>query len=82
MLEEDKDYHRLFIRSPTGQLLHIRMTRLTFGVRPSPFIAMSVLRHHANKHKEEFPEACLAIQQDFYVDDFLSGYDTLKQAVQ
>ena len=82
LLEEDKDYHRLFIRSPTGQLLHIRMTRLTFGVRPSPFIAMRVLRHHANKHKEEFPEACLAIQQDFYVDDFLSGYDTLKQAVQ
>lgn len=76
----DKDFHRMFVRHPDGRIVVARMKRLTFGVRPSPFIATSVIRYHAAKHKESYPEASEAILSSFYVDDFLSGASTLEEA--
>ena len=34
--EQDKDYHRFFLRNEDGKICEARMTRLTFGMRPSP----------------------------------------------
>ncbi len=78
--KDDKDYHHLFVRAPDGKLLQCRMARLTFGVRPSPFLATSVIRHHGKNHKEEFPAAAAAIENHFYVDYFLSGGETIQEA--
>ncbi len=78
--KDDKDYHHLFVRAPDGKLLQCRMARLTFGVRPSPFLATSIVRHHGKNHKKEFPAAAAAIEKHFYVDDFLSGGETIQEA--
>ncbi len=82
LLPEDQAYHFLYIRDPDGKLLTCKMKRLTFGVRPSPFIATSVIRHHSNQNQKQYPKAAQAIMQQFYVDDFLSGASTLDEAVQ
>ncbi len=78
--DEDKDYHRLFIRAKNGELLQARMKRLTFGVRPSPFVATSVIRHHAKLNATQYPEASEAILANFYVDDYLASVDTVEEA--
>lgn len=57
------------------------MSRLTFGLRPSPFVATSVLRFHAEKYLTNHPAAAQAIMQSFYVDDFISGATTEDEAV-
>ncbi len=82
LLPEDQAYHFLYIRAPDGSLLTCKMKRLTFGVRPSPFIATSVIRHHATNHESQFPKATKAVKQQFYVDDFLSGASTVEEAAE
>ncbi len=56
------------------------MKRLTFGVKPSPFLATKVLHHLAESNKDTHPLASHSILTSFYVDDFLSGASTLQEA--
>ena len=60
------------VRSP---LKDYRMTRLTFGVSPSPFAANMAVKQNAIEHAQEFPLAADVVQKGFYVDDCLTGAD-------
>jgi len=62
-------------------LVDCRMTRVTFGVRCSPFLATQVIRDLAVKHSESHPEASRVVLESFYVDDYISGSSTLEDAV-
>ncbi len=77
---DDRDLHRFLMEDDSGVIRDWRMTRLTFGVTCSPFLAVQVLRQLAEDYVDEFPEAAKAILSSFYVDDFLSGADTLEEA--
>ena len=48
--EVERDYHRFLHRDQTGSLQDWRMTRLTFGVTSSPYLATQVLRQVASDH--------------------------------
>ncbi len=65
----ERDFHRFILRQKDGSLVDCRMLRLTFGVKPSPFLATQVLRTLAKSAEVSHPEAARAILQDFYVDD-------------
>ncbi len=78
---KERDLHRFIIRDTLGKLVDCRMRRVTFGVRCSPFLATQVIRDLAYKHSESHPEASHAILRDFYVDDYISGTNTLEDAV-
>ncbi len=77
---EECDFHRFVMRSTSGSILDCRMDRLTFGVKCSPFLATQVLRTLADLHHYSHPSASTAIKESFYVDDFLSGADTVELA--
>jgi len=47
----------------------------------SPFLATNFLLHHAATHHHSHPLASKCIEEFFYVDDFLSGLDTVEEAV-
>ncbi len=80
---EERDLHRFLVRDDSGQLQDCRMLRLTFGIKSSPFLATQVLRQVAATNKrEQFPQASRIIEQDFYVDDCLSGASTVEEAIQ
>ena len=57
------------------------MTRLTFGVTSSPFLATQVLRQVASDHEDEFPQEAAIVRQSFHVDDCLMGADNLEGAI-
>ncbi len=76
----ERDLHRFILRQEDGSLVDCRMLRLTFGVKPSPFLATQVLRTLAKSAEVSHPEAAQAILQDFYVDDYLSGADSVEVA--
>ena len=78
---DEKDFHRFIWRDDDGIIKDLRMNRLTFGVRCSPYVATQVIRHLAEKHAESHPEASRAILTSFYVDDYLSGASTIEEAV-
>ena len=75
------DYHRFLVRDASGALKDNRMSRLTFGVTCSPYLATHVLRQIAEDYRTEFPEAARAIEEFFYVDDCLLSVDTTEEAI-
>ena len=78
----DKDLHRFLWRaSPNLPVQDCRMTRVTFGVSASPYLAVRALLQTADDHGEEYPRATQHIKHSFYVDDFLGGADTPQEAL-
>ena len=79
---KDKDLHRFVWRKNTASpVKDYRMTRVTFGVSASPFLAVRTLQKTAEDHGEDYPEATQHIKSSFYVDDFLGGADSPQEAV-
>jgi len=78
--EEEKDFHRYLWQDSQGTIKDVRMNRLTFGVRSSPYLATQVIRHHAETHLDTHPLASKAILDSFYVDDYLSGTPSVEEA--
>ena len=66
--EEDRDSHRYLWRNldPDATPKIYRMTRVTFGVISSPFLAICTTQEHARKCKETFPE----VKELFFLNSF------------
>ena len=78
----DRDLHRFVWRSdPNEPLQDYRMTRVTFGVSASSFAANMSVKRNAMDHTLEFPEAAKAVETAFYVDDCLTGADSIEEAI-
>ena len=58
------------------------MTRVTFGVSCSPFLATQALQDIATQVADSHPLASTALRTTFYVDDCLTGTDTENQAIE
>ena len=79
----DKDLHRFVWRSnPKSAMLDYRMTRVTFGVSASSFAANMSVKQNAHDFEVEYPQAAQAVKTSFYVDDGLTGADSVSQAIQ
>ena len=83
LIDSDKDLHRFVWRtSPQDPLKDYRMTRVTFGVSASSFIANMCVKQNALDHASEFPRAAKAVDDAFYVDDGITGADSVPEAVE
>ena len=77
--ETDKDMLRfLWLKDPddlNSEIVHLRFTRLVFGLRPSPAILASTIRHHLDSQvSEEFkPHFIELLKKSLYVDDLVTG---------
>ena len=79
----DKDLHRFVWRSsPNDILKDYRMTRLTFGVLSSSFIANMCVKQIASNHSLDFPLATKAVEDSFYMDDGLTGANSFEEAIE
>ena len=80
---QDKDLHRFIWRaSPDLPAQDFRMTRVTFGVSASPYLAVRMLQKTAEDHGEEYPSVTSHIKESFYVDDFLGGANSIQEATE
>lgn len=77
---EDRDYHRFVHCDSGGVIRDYRMTRVTFGVKSSPYLASQVLQQVADDHQPEHPVAEKIVKHSFYVDDVLTGAETVEDA--
>ena len=79
--EQQKDLHRFVWRTDDTQPLRdFRMTRLTFGVSASSFAANMAMKQNALDHASAYPLAAQAVVDSFYVDDGLTGADSISEA--
>ena len=81
--EDDRDFLRfLWVKDPFKapcELVHLRFTRLVFGLRPSPAILGEVLVHHLDKYQSNYPEE---LKTTFYVDDLVTGASNEEGAIE
>ena len=58
------------------------MTRVTFGVSASSFIANMCVQQNPIDHGTQYPNAAKQVKTSFYVDDYLGGADSRDEAVE
>ena len=56
-----------------------RFTRLVFSLTLSPFILEGTLKEHFQYYINEYPTVIEAISKDMYVDDLVSGSNTIEE---
>ncbi|KAL0152239.1 hypothetical protein M9458_051962 [Cirrhinus mrigala] len=86
LAEKDRDAVRfLWLAAPRnedrGEKLHVLwMTRVVFGVSPSPFLLAATVRKHLKKYETQLPEVVKIIKESLYVDDFISSASDVEKA--
>ncbi|KRY49296.1 Histone H2A [Trichinella britovi] len=78
--EQDRDASRFLWRDKSGELSHLSLQRVCFGLTCSSFLAINTVRVHARRHQDAAPRAATEILENMYVDDLATSYDTIKEA--
>ena len=69
-------------KDPSEPLRDYWMTRVTFGVSASSFVANMCVKQNAANHASRYPLTKKVVDESFYVDDGLTGADTVDEAVE
>ncbi|XP_011687025.1 PREDICTED: uncharacterized protein LOC105449468 [Wasmannia auropunctata] len=78
---EDRDLQRIVWRcDPRDHLREYRLNTVTYGLACAPFLAMRALRQLADDEEETYPRGADVLRRDVYMDDVLTGADTLDRA--
>ena len=80
--DADRSLHRFLWRAkPEDPIVDHEMTRVTFGVASSPYLAVKCLQQTAKDFRADHKLASYHVVQSFYVDDCLAGADTSEAAL-
>ncbi|XP_055916090.1 uncharacterized protein LOC129948955 [Eupeodes corollae] len=78
-----RDFQRIVWReNSTEPVSHYRLRTVTYGTSPAPFLAMRVLKQLALEYKKQFPIASLSILHDCYVDDIMTGAESVTKILE
>ncbi|GBN22947.1 hypothetical protein AVEN_185310-1 [Araneus ventricosus] len=81
LAEKDIDAVR-FLWTENDTLQVYRFNRVLFGVRSSPFLLSASIKMHLKKFHDEFPTRTECLNRYFYVNDFISEADSLREALE
>lgn len=77
-----RKYQRIFWReSENDPLKTFELNTVTYGESASSFLSTRCLKQLAVENKDKYPESSRIIEQDFFVDDLLSGAATPEVAI-
>ncbi|CAK9809183.1 hypothetical protein ANTQUA_LOCUS5922, partial [Anthophora quadrimaculata] len=81
MHADDAAYQRiLFRKNPDENIKEFTLNTVTYGTSCAPFLAIRTLHQLASDERIQHPVAASVLMKDFYVDDLLTGADTLQEA--
>ncbi|MBN2877647.1 MAG: hypothetical protein JXL85_08365, partial [Bacilli bacterium] len=64
-----------------GRMVKYRLLTVTYGTASAPFLATRCLKELANVEHLNFPIASDVAVKDFYMDDLMTGSDTIEEAI-
>lgn len=77
-----RTYQRIFWRANIDEDHQVfLLNTVTYGTVPASFLATGCLHRLADEKSTAHPGACSAIKQDFYMDDYLGGAESLHDAI-
>ncbi|XP_036144934.1 uncharacterized protein LOC118646349 [Monomorium pharaonis] len=77
--EDDRRYQMILWREH-DEIKTYQLNTLTFGVSSSPFLAIRAMQQLADDDGHLFPKAAAVLKQHLYVDDLLSGANSVQEA--
>nr|CAI5820860.1 unnamed protein product [Callosobruchus analis] len=78
--DADRNFQRIVWReNRDSELKHYRLNTVTYGTAPASFLAVRSLHQAANDFEDIYPAATNIIKQDVYMDDLISGSDTVEE---
>lgn len=81
--KEQWNLMRLFWRESSNEpLCEYYFTVVPFGLTASTYLAVRALLQCARDVKADYPLAAKTIEEDFYVDDCVTGADSIRSAIQ
>ena len=81
--EADRDFQRIVWRANQFEPIRdYRITTVIYGTASAPFLATKCLQRAAISGKEKYPIAYHHIMDNFYVDDLVSGGDSVEEVIQ
>lgn len=81
--ERQWDLQRIFWRENSNMpLKEYWMTRITFGLKSSPYLAVRCVIQAAREARSTYPKAADALEHDFYMDDCATGAENEEDAIQ
>lgn len=79
---DDADYQRILWRQHESDIIEeYRLLRVTFGTASAPYLAVKTLQQIAKDEAKTNNFVARTINEDFYMDDLLSGTDTVDEAI-
>ncbi|KAK9744620.1 putative peptidase (DUF1758) [Popillia japonica] len=77
---DDLKYHRIFWRSDSSKSVKCyELQTITYGTASASFLATRCLQQLAIDFRSQCPEASNRIEHDFYMDDLLTGANSIHQ---
>ncbi|XP_023247778.1 uncharacterized protein LOC106643923, partial [Copidosoma floridanum] len=77
----DRPYQRI-LWVHQGRIRTYELNTVTFGVSSAPFLAIRTIHQLAEDERANFPRASVILKRDFYVDDLLTGANSLQEVLQ
>ncbi|XP_018372878.1 PREDICTED: uncharacterized protein LOC108767463, partial [Trachymyrmex cornetzi] len=72
----------LWRNNPEDEVGTYELLTITYGTSAASFLATRCLIHLAEQHSAEFPLGSPCVKRDFYVDDLLTGADSIRELEQ
>lgn len=79
--EQDRDFQRI-LWYKDGQIVEYTLNTVTYGTNYAPYLAIRCLMQLAEDGLTTHPLAAAALKNNSYVDDILTGGDTIESALQ
>ncbi|XP_055859209.1 uncharacterized protein LOC129921419 [Episyrphus balteatus] len=77
----DRYYQLIMWREQrTSPVQIFKMNTVTFGTASAPYLAIKILKKVADDESDNFPEGAKVVREDMYVDDLISGADSIEEA--
>ncbi|XP_063617952.1 uncharacterized protein LOC134790896 [Cydia splendana] len=78
--QDDIDFQRILWRENSGEKIkHLRLLRVTFGTASAPHLAVRALQQVAYDEGAQYPNAADRVLKHFYVDDLLTGCESVEE---
>ncbi|XP_029171108.1 uncharacterized protein LOC114940554 [Nylanderia fulva] len=71
----------LWRHSTDDEVREYQLRTVTYGLACAPFLAIRTLRQLATDEEKQFPRGAVALRRDCYVDDVVTGSNTLNDAI-
>jgi hypothetical protein len=82
--EEDRKFLKFlwYTDNPGEECKIMRMKRLPFGCKTSPFILSATIKHHIEKFRVNKPKSVEMLNSALYVDDLYFGANSVSEALE